>query len=43
MKGLLHRNLFYQLVERAEIEKVEGRDALVIRSAGEVFSLGWCD
>lgn len=43
MKGLLHRNLFYQLVERAQIEKVEGRDALVIRSAGEVFSLGWCD
>ncbi|WP_286237488.1 DUF1285 domain-containing protein [Neptuniibacter halophilus] len=43
MKGLIHRNLFYQLVEMAEPCAVDGREVLAIESCGERFILGALD
>lgn len=40
MKGLIHRNVFYQLVELAREEMVAQTLTLVIESQGEVFKLG---
>ena len=40
MKGRLHRNLYYQLVELAELQTLDSEQSLVINSAGQSFSLG---
>ena len=40
MKGLIHRNVFYQLVELAEELEDNGAVKLVVSSHGERFSLG---
>lgn len=43
MKGLIHRNVFYQLVEMAQEKEVDGRSMLVIESQGHSFELGAVD
>lgn len=43
MKGRLHRNLYYQLVELAELQTIGDEENLVVSSAGENFSLGKID
>ena len=40
LEGLVHRNVFYRLVEAAVSEKVEGRDMLGVWSSGRFFALG---
>lgn len=40
MQGLINRNVFYQLVEMAELEQREDGEHLVIQSGGQRFSLG---
>lgn len=40
MKGLIHRNVFYQLVELAVEKEIDGKLMLVIESQGETFILG---
>lgn len=40
MKGLLHRNVFYELVELAETREVAGELILIIESQGIEFVLG---
>ncbi len=43
MKGLIHRNVFYQLVELAKEHTVEGKRLLMVESAGQLFTLGTLD
>lgn len=40
MKGRLHRNVFYQLVEQAVEKTIEGKEHLGVMSAGHFWSLG---
>ncbi len=40
LNGLIHRNLFYELVDMAEERMIDGEKYLGIVSAGEFFSLG---
>ena len=40
LEALIHRNVFYQMVELAEIELIDNVEHMVIRSAGQKFSLG---
>lgn len=40
LAGRLHRNLFYQLIESAEIKEEAGRTLLGLHSAGRFWSLG---
>jgi len=40
LEALLSRNVFYQLVEFAEVEKAQGEEHLVLYSAGSKFDLG---
>lgn len=39
LEALVHRNVFYSLVNHA-LESLSGGDELMVRSAGETFSLG---
>ncbi|WMS86089.1 DUF1285 domain-containing protein [Pleionea litopenaei] len=43
LHALIHRNVFYQLVENAQTVEQGGRTHLVIESCGESFSLGCID
>lgn len=43
MEGLISRAVFYDLVEMAETEVVEGREQLVVKSGGTRFVLGTLD
>jgi len=40
LKALIHRNVFYQLVEWSQQEVIEGRIQAMISSRGQRFSLG---
>lgn len=40
LNGLIHRNVFYELVEQSEEQTIEGERHLGVRSAGDFFSLG---
>lgn len=40
LEALIHRNVFYQMVDLAHIEVIEDVEHLVISSAGSQFSLG---
>ncbi|NVJ64910.1 MAG: DUF1285 domain-containing protein [Gammaproteobacteria bacterium] len=40
LNALIHRNVFYELVEMAQETVINGAKHLVVRSAGENFSLG---
>jgi len=40
LHALIHRNIFYELVERAEERIIDGEKHLGVTSAGEFFSLG---
>ncbi|WP_330925502.1 DUF1285 domain-containing protein [Candidatus Sororendozoicomonas aggregata] len=40
LNALINRNVFYQLVERAEINKTSQGDVLTITSAGQTFTIG---
>jgi len=40
LEALISRNVFYQLVECAELEIIEGKEHLVLYSAGAQFDLG---
>jgi hypothetical protein len=43
LPALLSRNVFYQLVDEAELEVVEGRRAMTLQSGGDRFTLGFVD
>lgn len=43
LDAVLHRNVFYQLVESGEELEIAGKNHLTISSAGHVFSLGVID
>ena len=40
LDAILHRNVYYQLIEHGNERQLDGKTHLVIESAGEVFSLG---
>lgn len=40
MKALIHRNIFYDLVELGEEQEIEGELHLCVMSKGQYFSLG---
>lgn len=40
LEALIHRNVFYQLVELAEVREIDGRRWLGVRSGGEFFPIG---
>lgn len=40
MEALLHRNVFYQLIEQAESESSAAGEVFFVRSAGQRFELG---
>lgn len=40
LEALIHRNVFYQLVQSARTESIDGSDWLVVYSRGERFRLG---
>lgn len=41
LDALISRNCYYQLVEWGELVEAEGRPALVVRSAGEAYVIGY--
>ena len=43
LPALLSRNVFYQLVDAADVEMVKGRTTMAIQSGGEHFCLGYID
>lgn len=40
MAGLINRNVFYELVDMAELQNIDGQDSLVIKSGKQQFKLG---
>jgi len=40
IEALLARSVYYELVEQGEIENIDGRQVLVVKSRGEAFELG---
>jgi hypothetical protein len=40
LDALIHRNVFYQLVDIAESKEIDGKTCLVVRSQGKEFVLG---
>ena len=40
MKALIHRNIFYDLVEMGEEKELDGKRHLCVNSKGQYFSLG---
>ncbi len=43
LDALIHRNVFYQLVEWATIQEVNGRKCYAVQSAGQWFEIAPCD
>jgi len=41
--ALIHRNVFYELIEYAKTQLIDGRKVLVLESANEAFNLGYID
>ncbi|MBF2754146.1 MAG: DUF1285 domain-containing protein [Gammaproteobacteria bacterium AqS3] len=40
LNGLLHRNVYYRLIELGRPRRIDGEQVLAVRSGGEWFSLG---
>ncbi|MNT96562.1 hypothetical protein D3C72_2386860 [compost metagenome] len=40
LEALIHRNVFYQLVELAEVREIDGQRWLGVYSGGEFFPIG---